>query len=438
MASKKEWLLRLTVVALALGCTHAAAVDIDGLRVWEGPDKTRAVLDLDGPVDYRVFTLRNPDRVVVDIEDVVLPEGIAPPASDGKLIAGVRTGKRNGDGLRVVFDLKATTRPKSFLLPPVEPYGHRLVIDLHPQGTAAPAPTKQASEVQAQDRDIVIAIDAGHGGEDPGAIGPSGTYEKDVVLAVSKDLDVMLDALPGFRGELVRTGDYYIPHFDRHEKARQFGADLFISVHADGFYDRRARGSSVFVLSNRRATSEAAKWLADRENRSDLVGGVKLDDKDDMLAAVLLDLSQSAVKDASYEAADAVFKSISRIGNTHKKRVEAASFAVLTSPDIPSMLVETAFITNPEEEKRLKTRRFQKLVAQAIADGVVDYFAESSPPGTYVAKHGVERNQHIVSRGETLSGIAARHRVTLARLRAANSIDGDLVRAGDVLTIPAG
>ncbi len=423
--------------ALLLLAATGARGDVEALRIWAGPEKTRVVLDLDAPVDYRVFTLDDPPRVVVDLNDASLGQGATVPEASGRRVERVRTGTRNGDDLRIVFDLAVPGKPKSFLLPPVEHHGHRLVIDLHESSGAAERSVKNVEQVVPTDRDIVVAIDAGHGGEDPGAIGPSGSYEKDIVLAIARELDGLIDAVPGFRAELIRTGDYYIPHFDRHDKARELGADLFLSIHADGFYDKRARGSSVFVLSRGRASSEAAKWLADRENRADLVGGVKLDDKDDMLAAVLLDLSQSASMEASKRAADSVYSSIARIGKTHKRQVESASFAVLTSPDIPSMLVETAFITNPEEEKRLKSARGRARIAQAIADGVLAYFEDTPPPGTLIARTGIVRNQHVVSRGETLSEIARQHRVSLTRLRTANAIQGDLVRAGDVLTIPA-
>ncbi|MDX1569232.1 MAG: N-acetylmuramoyl-L-alanine amidase [Xanthomonadales bacterium] len=429
-------LLYISAVWIVLVSAGLAA-EVEGVRVWAGPEKTRAVIELDEAVDYRVFTLANPERVVVDLESSTLRSDLQLPAGSGELLAGIRSGSQQSGDLRFVFDLKNRARPKSFLLPPAESYSHRLVIDLHGQSTASGEPVRKAEEIVTQERDIVVAIDAGHGGEDPGAIGPSGAREKDVTLAIAREAAASINAVPGFKAVLVRDGDYYIPHLGRPAKARQHRADFFVSIHADAFPDRRVRGSGVFVLSQRRASSEAAKWLADRENRSDLAGGVRLGDKDDTLAAVLLDLSQSASLEASDRAAEKVLAALERVGKVHKKHVERAPFAVLTSPDIPSVLVETAFITNPDEEKRLKSRRGRERIARAIADGIIAYFEQSPPPGTWVARNG-GRKRHIVSRGETLSEIAAKHRISLNRLREANAINGDLVRVGDVLKIPAG
>ncbi|MEM9531981.1 MAG: N-acetylmuramoyl-L-alanine amidase [Pseudomonadota bacterium] len=431
--------LSALLLTAALTLSNATAAEVKNLRLWTGPDKTRAVLDLSGSVEYQLFTLDNPPRVVVDLRSAREAGAISLKDGEDALVAAVRTGRRNGADLRVVLDLKSAARPKSFLLPPAAQYGHRLVVDLFPRPKegAPKEPVKVVKQLDpAGDRDVVVAIDAGHGGEDPGAIGPGGTYEKHVVMAISKLVKEELDQAPGFRGELVRAGDYYLPHFDRPDKAREFRADLFVSIHADAFKNRKVKGASVFVLSPRRATSETAKYLADRENRSDLVGGVSISDKDDTLAAVLLDLSSGASMGASREVGEKVLAALSSVGPTHKDHVEAASFAVLTAPDIPSILIETGFISNPQEEKRLRSSRQQKKIAAAIAVGIEDYFYTMPPRGSWLSHNKADRS-HVVARGETLSGIAVRHRVSLARLRAANAIKGDRLHVGDILKIPA-
>ncbi len=427
----------LIILIALLGAVPAEAARVDGLRIWAGPDKTRAVLDLSGAVEYRLFTLEHPDRVVVDLRSTRLTNALPDPDPNDPLLTAIRSGRRGEDDLRVVFELSEPIVPKSFLLPPAAQYGHRLVVDLYPKvrEAAVPQPVKQAGP--GDQRDVVVAIDAGHGGEDPGALGPSGVREKDVVLEIARRLKTLLDQRPGMRAVLVRDGDYYIAHKDRPAKAREQRADLFVSVHADAFPDRRVKGSSVFVLSRGRATSEAARYLADRENQADLVGGVSLSDKDETLAAVLLDLSQSASLDASKAVGSKVLAALARTGPTHQAEVGGAPFAVLTAPDIPSILVETAFITNPREEKRLSSETGRNKIATALVYGIEDYFYQNPPPGTWLAGNRT-RDSHIVIAGETLSEIALRHGVSLGRLRAVNAIEGDLVRAGDQLRIPAG
>ncbi|MCX7556852.1 N-acetylmuramoyl-L-alanine amidase [Xanthomonadaceae bacterium JHOS43] len=414
------------------------AAEIKALRVWAGPDHTRAVFDVSGPLDYRIFSLDNPHRLVLDINGSSLVQGFSTPEAVG-LLGGVRTGKQGERDVRVVFDLTEGVRPKSFLLPPADKLGHRLVIDLHPQNarTASVVRTVQQA-VPATERNVVIAIDAGHGGEDPGARGASGkTWEKHITLAVARELKRQVDAQPGMEAVLIRDGDYFIPLQQRYQKAREARADLFVSIHADAFHKAAASGSSVFVLSTRGASNEAARWLAASENKSDLVGGVSLEDKDNTLAAVLLDLSQSATLKASDDAANHVLEAMKRLGKTHKPHVERANFVVLRSPDVPSMLVETAFISNPDEEKKLNDPTHRGKLAAAIVEGVRDYFSVQPPPGTWLASNAKPRQRHhVVSRGETLSLIAQRHGVTLASLRSANAIKGDVVKVGDRLTIP--
>lgn len=428
--------------ALLLGgnaVLHAA--NVEALRVWAGPEYTRAVFDVSGPLEYKVFTLENPDRLVLDLQGASLGKSFEPGETRG-LLQGVRTGKQGEAGLRVVFDLSAKVRPKSFLLAPAEQFGYRLVVDLQPsEGKQATAQVVRtvAEAVASDERELVIAIDAGHGGEDPGASGPSGTREKNITLAVAKQLAELIDAEPGMRAEMVRTGDYFIPLDLRHRKAREAKADLFISIHADAFNKPTASGASVFVMSQRGASSEAARWLAQRENAADLVGGVSLDDKDNTLAAVLLDLSQSATLKASDDVANNVLSALKRVGKTHKPQVERANFVVLRSPDVPSMLVETAFISNPEEERKLGDPKYRRALADAILTGVRDYFYMQPPPGTWIAANGALRrpSEHIVRRGESLSAIAVRHGVSLAQLRSANpSLKGDVVKVGDKLRLP--
>ncbi|MGR9089161.1 MAG: N-acetylmuramoyl-L-alanine amidase, partial [Gammaproteobacteria bacterium] len=315
-------------------------------------------------------------------------------------------------------------------------YGHRLVLNLtggKSPARAAGAPAARAVRPDSGgSRDIVVAVDAGHGGEDVGAIGPSGVYEKDIVLAISRELVAAINRLDGMRGVLVRNGDYYVGLRSRMVKARAAEADLFVSIHADAFKDRRVRGSSVYVLSQRGASSEAARWLAENENASDLIGGVSLDDKDDVLKSVLLDLSQTASLDASIDAANAILSGLKRLGKVHKRDVQHAGFMVLKSPDIPSLLIETAFISNPDEERRLRSKAFQRELAASMAAGIRAYFEQNTPPGTRLA----EARRHRVSRGDTLSVIADRYDVSMESIKLANNLSGDGVRLGEVLKIP--
>ncbi|MCB1553113.1 MAG: N-acetylmuramoyl-L-alanine amidase [Xanthomonadales bacterium] len=430
-------LLLSLVGLLAAGC--ACAAEVRGMRLWEGPEYTRVVLDLTAPVEYTVFNLDNPHRVVLDLRKARLAKGSADVDAKG-VVRRVRSGQFEESTLRVVFDLDAQIKPRSFLLAPTQQQGHRLVVDLFkPESAGTQVVRTVASAMPASERDLIIAIDAGHGGEDPGAKGPTGTWEKNVTLAAARELARQIDAEPGMRAFLVRDGDYFIPLADRYRKARRANADLFVSLHADAFHKPTASGASVFILSQRGASSEAARWLANSENASDLVGGVSLDDKDDTLAAVLLDLAQSASMKASQDVATAVLSGLKRVGKTHKPQVERANFVVLRSPDVPSMLVETAFISNPGEEKKLNDAAYRKRLSAAIVDGIRDYFHAQPPPGTWLASNAKPRaREHVVSRGETLSLIAARHGVPLAQLRSANGLRGDMLKVGDRLRIPLG
>ena len=418
---------------LLCGSVPVISADIETVRVWAAPARTRVVFDISKPLAYRLFTMRNPDRVVIDFLETSMPEDLHLPTVKGAPIEGLRYAPRNGNDLRVVLDLAHRLLVRDSLLSPHQHYGHRLVLDLV-EPAASPIASKGPPKVRLPTgiRDIVIAVDAGHGGEDVGAIGPSGVYEKDIVMAVSRELVDVINNHDGMHAVLIREGDYYVGLRQRMARARDVKADLFISIHADAFRDHRVRGSSVYVLSQRGASSEAAHWLAENENASDLIGGVTLDDKDDVLKSVLLDLSQTASLDASIDAADAVLGGLKRLGKVHKHNVQHAGFMVLKSPDIPSLLVETAFISNPAEERRLRSKEFRRRLASAMFGGIRAYFEENTPPGTRMA----EQRRHRVVRGDTLSVIADHYDVSMESIKLANNLASDGVNLGDVLKIP--
>lgn len=417
----------------------ATAGEVRNLRVWAGPDSTRAVLDLDARVDYRLFTLEDPARVVIDIEGTELDRTLELDEEHSGVIRRVRHGVREGSDLRVVLDLQADARPQSFMLGPAGEYGHRLVVDLYPENAQSAGERVREAVRSAIDgeREMIVAIDAGHGGEDPGAIGPSGTHEKTIVMALAREVKQRVDDQPGMRAVLIRTGDYYIPLQERYARARKARADLFLSIHADSFRDRRVRGSSVYVLSRQGASSEAARLLAKSENRADLVGGVKLDRGDDVLSSVLLDLSQNVAMEYSTSAAEAILERLGRVGKQHRDRVERANFVVLRSPDVPSVLVEAGFISNPHDEANLKQQQHRRELAGAIVDGVRQHFFETAPQGTWIAANR-EGSRHVVEQGDTLGVIAQKYRTSVARIRQVNDIDGDVIHPGAVLVIPTG
>jgi N-acetylmuramoyl-L-alanine amidase len=431
----------LLVWLLAAGSAAAETVALRDIRVWGSPDSTRVVLDLTAPAGYDLFSLDGPDRVVIDIADIDadIPAIVLPPASG--VVKAVRLGERGRSGLRVVLDLTEKVEAKAFLTPPNEAYGHRLVIDLgHATAVIATAPVPVKVAGGDGQRDLVVAIDAGHGGEDPGAIGKAGTREKTVALAIAKKLADRINGEPGMKAVMTRTGDYFVKFKDRIGRARQNQADIFVSIHADAFMDRSIRGSSVYVLSTRRASSEAAKTLADRENAADLIGGVSLHDKSDVLASVLLDLSQNAAISASREAAGRVLAELDSVGRLKKSEVQHASLIVLTSPDVPSMLVETAFISNPDEERKLRDSKHQAEIAAAIHAGIRRYFYDNPPPGSRVAVlAALERGQalrHVVSPGETLGDVAGRYAVSIDEIRQKNHLPTETVASGTILEIP--
>lgn len=434
----------------------ASDAQVKSVRLWASPDSTRLVFDMTTPAAYKVITLDNPDRLVVDLESARLAAPLGTVDYNNTLLQSIRSAPRNGKDLRVVLDLKNQVRPEIFMLNPAGEYGYRLVIDLYDANpalktasaviSAPPSPVPPPSitindktpDTKVPDdkryRDIVIAIDAGHGGEDTGARGPSGTNEKDVTLAIARKLEDLVRKEKGMRPVLIRDGDYYIGLRQRTQKAREHKADIFVAIHADAFTNPNARGSSVFILSERGASSEAARWLAAKENASDLIGGVELGGKDKMLASVLLDLSQTASVEASHDVASKVLEGLKEIGDLHKPHVERAGFMVLKSPDMPSLLVETAFISNPAEERKLQDEEHQQNLARAILNGIRTYFTRSPPPGTKLAALAARR--HIISEGETLASIAGQYGVSVDKLRLTNKLSDEQVKAGAVLRIP--
>lgn len=368
-----------------MGLSAALCAQIKEMRVWPQPDTTRVVFDLSGPIEYQSFLLENPNRLVLDIKKSQVM--MSTPRFDWSQtpIKSVRTSPQSGGHVRIVFDLRRAILQDSFTLKPNGPHGHRLVIDLNTPGapmavtptvasTPSTSPTPLTPSVPPRrQRDFIVAIDAGHGGEDPGAIGPKGTREKDVVLQIAQELHAVMSKQKGIKPVLVRSGDYYIPLRTRIVKARAAQADLFISIHADAFNRAHAKGASVFTLSSRGASSEAARWLAESENRADLIGGVSLNDKDDVLAKVLLDLSQTVSSESSFTVGNLVLRKLGRVTDLHGRQVQQAGFAVLKSPDIPSILIETEFISNPQSEQKLRSKAYQREVAQAVLAGVNEY-----------------------------------------------------------------
>lgn len=469
---KKVFVLILLLISMpAVGSQAAVRC---GEVTTDAGGKTRLVLDTTAAVSHQIFTLDAPDRVVIDIANARLTGELPDARVKDPTLIGLRSGVRNTGDLRIVLDLKRAVRVKSFSGTQGKASGQRLFIDLIPDdGVIARAVTRERTvkvehagganslRRSSRSRIAIVAIDAGHGGVDPGAIGPTGIREKDVTLAIARKLARLVDNEPGMRAVMIRDDDSYIALRQRIVRARESKADLFISIHADAFHNPDAHGSSVYTLSHGSASSEAANWLADRENSADLIGGVDLSVSDELLASVLLDMTQNATLEHSTEAASAVLTYLKKVGDVHKHDVQRAGFVVLKSPDIPSMLVETAFISNRGEEQRLRSNAHQQRLAHAILAGIKVYFAKYPPQGYLSADSGAgldaiktssrpsrsaterpttgERREYVINPGDTLSGIAKRHRVSLSSLRAENGLnDNDYIRAGQTLSIPAG
>ncbi|MFT6220763.1 MAG: N-acetylmuramoyl-L-alanine amidase [Candidatus Endobugula sp.] len=483
----------------------AAAATLDSLRVWRAPDNTRVVFDLSGTVTYQLFVLEKPSRLVLDISDSKNESSLTQDAFKEKksLIKRIRSATRNGKDLRLVFDLNAEVKPRSFLLKPSKGKPYRLVIDLYDKNKATEKTVINVADKSLSNmtkittsavkkrtlRNVLVVIDAGHGGEDPGAIGPRKTKEKDVVLDIAKRLAKLINNEKGFTAKLTRTADYFIPLRKRRDKARELRADLFVSVHADAFNKPQANGASVYALSRKGATSEAARFLAQQENEADLIGGVgdvSLDDKDEVLRGVLVDLSMTATVGSSLEVGKEVLKEMGGTARLHKKQVEQAGFLVLKSPDVPSILIETGFISNPKEEKLLGSSSYRQKMAKSIFKGIKDYFYAKPPASTYVAwkKNGSKESDliipttestdnivakqsssvektvsatppisstqknnasehsasgtkitHKVVNGDSLSTIGERYRVSVTKIKGLNKLKNNNIRIGQVLTI---
>ncbi|MFT5707078.1 MAG: N-acetylmuramoyl-L-alanine amidase [Oceanospirillaceae bacterium] len=466
MKAVVKLVLQISIIFVAvLPHTYLQAQErINNVRIWLAPESTRLVFDLSGPVKHKIFSLKNPSRVVLDIQNVALNVDLNKLKLSDSPIKKLRAGK--GLPLRIVLDLSEDLKPISFALVPNKEYGHRLVVDLARTGKALAEKTKKieivakpvlANVVDKKNvtkakplagkklRDIVIALDAGHGGEDPGAIGASGLREKTVVLAIAKELEKLIDKENGFISRMIRRNDYYVSLRGRTAIARKKNADLFVSIHADAFKNKNARGASVWVLSNKGASSEVGRWLAQKENSSDLIGGVgnlSLGNKDAVLKGVLLDMSMTASRKDSREIAEKIHKNIDKFAKMHKPSVERAGFLVLKSPDIPSMLIETGFISNPKEEAALKTVAYRRKMANAIFTGIKEHFLKKPPAFTeiYRLKYGndlVKKQEYKVVSGDSLSRIASQYGVKIASLREINKIKNDKIRIGQRLQIPA-
>lgn len=434
----------LFFLVLAFSTTNHAAT-VENIRVWHSPESTRLVFDLNKPFKHSVFEIKDKSKLVIDISKSQYNKTFKQSKLANSVIKKLRVGNHN-KYVRIVLDLKRPITYRHFSLDPNERYGHRLVVDVfdsQPKVTTNNDTTISVNELVDNNRDIIIAIDAGHGGEDPGALGPNKAREKDIVLKISKVLKTLIDNTVGYKAKLVRNGDYFIKLSNRFNKARAYRADLFLSIHADAFDDPRASGASIYALSLRGATSASARYLAQRENRSDLIGGVSevsLKDKDKQVAQVLLDLSMAATLETSLKIGTDILAQMGRVTKLHKRQVEQANFLVLKSPDVPSLLIETGFISNPKEAKQLSSSSFRYKLAKRIFDGIQNYYDKHPPAGTLVYNkiHNKKTKSSVVvvRRGDTLSEIAERNSVSVGAIRRHNKLKNDLIKIGQKLKIP--
>ncbi|SKA55893.1 N-acetylmuramoyl-L-alanine amidase [Enterovibrio nigricans] len=425
--------------------SFAWANELENVRVWPAPDETRVVMDMADVPSFSYFTLTKPNRLVVDLKDTSLGMTLPHAVKGSKILTKIRKSSPPEKGsYRLVFELKENSLPRIFTLAPGGEYGHRLVIDLPHGKSAAPLPVaKKSTPSEAQAAlpfgtdDIIVAIDPGHGGNDPGAIGPRRKYEKHVTLSIARRVAAKINAVPGMKAVLTRNGDYFVDLNKRSEIARRQGAHLLVSIHADGFHKPQPNGASVWVLSRKRANSEIGRWIEKHEEQSNLLGGGALldDNEDEYLSRAVLDLQFSNSQKEGYDVAVRVLKEMGRVTKLHKPNPEHASLAVLKSPDIPSLLVEAGFITNPQEEKLLLSSSHQQKIANAVYKGVLGYFEAFPPDGTLMAakKNGIK---HTVSSGQSLSVIAKKYGSSVSAIKAANSLKSNSLRIGQVLTVP--
>ena len=428
-----------------VAATVQAAV-VETARSYRAPEYTRLILDLSTSIDHEMFTLDNPERIVIDLSDVSLDVDFSSLDLTDTPISNIRSAPRNDNDYRVVFDLKNKVQPRSFILEPNQQYGNRLVIDFYDQNalTEKPVVRRSSEEIAHIKRNIVVAISAGHGGEDPGAIGVKRLQEKHVTLAIARKIEKQINNTPGYKAVMVRNGDYGMTLRQRTNIAHENSADFFIAIHADSYKSSSARGTTVYALSQRGATSEQARLLAEKENAADLIGGVgtvSLDDKDEMLRSVLLDLSMTASIASSLEAGNKIISSLSNVTRMRRNKVEQANFVVLRSADIPSLLVESGYITNPTDASNLDSKNWRQRFSSAIVNGITAYFYDTPPRGTYISwykDNGGAPASYIVSRGDTLSEIADRFNVRLPSIKQANNMDSNTIHVGQKLVIPNG
>lgn len=471
--NKQRYLLFFLIAYSLLWCAEsiAAPVEVRGARFWATPDKARLVFDLASPV--RFDWEQHDGEVVVTLKNALLLSNMPELAGSNRYLKAIRRLPTNGEDVSLALDTNMPLQVSGFLLRPMGPYGNRLVIDLSaPESASAATGTTPADDGKALWQDSVqsgprslsaagsgrswlVAIDAGHGGEDPGAIGPDGDYEKNVTLAIARALAHKINQTPGMRAFLTRDGDYFVTLWDRTKRARRMKADIFVSIHADASPGTAARGASVYTLSAKGATDQAAAMLANKENQADLVGGIRIADKDSMLASVLLDLSQTATISDSQVLATDVLANLRRVTPLHRSNFGQAGFVVLKSPDVPSILVETGYITNPEEERLLTNPDYQDKLADAIYHGIGQYMTRNKralpiPASTLVSRESMpalrtehveqpklEKNhRHRVRSGETLTEIARAYDVSLDRLQELNSLKSGRIMAGQQLVLP--
>lgn len=422
----------LSLLLLSFG--SKAANTIDSVRVWPAPENTRVVFDLGKKPEYKYFTLTAPHRLVIDFENSKRNVNLANIGKNDPRIRKIRTSKSKKTGTtRLVLELNAKYKTTVFPLAPAGQYGHRLVIDLFDKEQK----THVAVSPPKQKQDIVIGIDAGHGGEDPGSIGNKGTYEKHVTLAIAKRLKNLIDKEKGLKAVLIRSGDYYIHVNDRSKIARKKNVDFLVSIHADAFRTPQPSGGSVWLVTNRRVESELSRWLVNREKNSELLGGggsVIKNTADDNLAITIADMSKEYSLEVSHGVASSVISRMRKITKMHKRTPQNGNFAVLKASDIPSILVETGFISNHQEERNLISPKHQQKLAKSIFDGIRNYYLDNPPAGSYYAT--IATKKHTVSRGESLSVLAQRYNVSVSKLKKANNLRSNVVKVGQTLKIP--